>query len=185
MTKFSVLILVFLSVTGCQQKPTKSIDETANVFRTETVLVDTRSTFLFTSSHIKGSVNLETADFLLLKDPRAKKRIFDPDLNQTIERLAKKGIHPTKKVLLLSDTKNSDENKKWTWLLAYLEIEDIESMSLDEFRKQFKNARYADPDRALPWTLKLSSELQDEFILKKAPNCFVVWSPKKCEKNLN
>lgn len=181
MMKWYCLFLV-LSVVGCQQKPTKSIEEVSNVFRTETVLVDTRSAFLFASSHIKGSVNLETADFLLLKDPRLKKRIFDPDLIQTIERLAKKGIHPSKKVLLLSDTKNSDENKKWTWLLRLLEIEDIESMALDDFRKQFKNARYADPDRATPWTLKLSSELQNEFIISRAPNCFVVWSLKKCDK---
>ena len=183
MMKFAVLLLVMLTAVGCQQQPTKSIEEVSNVFRTETVLVDTRTAFLFASSHIKGSVNLESADFLLLKNPRTKKRIFDPDLNQTIERLAKRGIHPSKKVLLLSDTKNSDENKKWTWLLGLLEIEDIESMSLDDFRKEFKNARYADPDRATVWTLKLSPELQNEFIINKAPNCFVVWSSKKCERN--
>ena len=183
MNYYLALALFFLALTNCQQKPTKSMEEVSNAFRTETVLVDTRSAFLYASSHIKGSINLETTDFLILTNPRTKKRILDPDLNQTIERLAKKGIHPSKKVLLLSDTKNSDENKKWTWFLNLLEVEDIESMSIDDFRKEFKNARYADPNRETSWILKLSPDLQNEFILKKGPDCFVVWSQKKCKKN--
>ena len=177
------LLLIFLTLGfGCQQKPTKSIEEVTNVFKAETVLIDTRSAFLFNSSHIKGSVNLESRDFLILKNPRLKKRIFDPDLKQVIERLAKKGIHPSKKVLLLGDLKRSEENKKWLWLLKNLEIESTETMSIDDFRKEFKNARYAEPSTAEPWNLKISEELQNEFIYRKAPDCFVIWSQKKCEK---
>ncbi len=179
---FTLLALIVFLNFGCQQKPTKSIDEVANAFKTETVLVDTRTAFLYASSHIKGSVNLESTDFLILKNPATKKRILDPDLAQTIERIAKKGLHPSKKVLLLSDSKNSVENKKWTWFLKLLEIEDIESMGIDDFRKEFKNARYADPDRASVWPLSLSPALQSEFIIKKGPQCFVSWSPKVCEK---
>ncbi len=175
--------MCFLVFIGCSQQPTRSIEEVANVFKRETVLVDTRSAFLYASAHVKGSVNLNSVDFLLLKNPLLKTRIFDPDLEQTIERLAKKGLHPGKKVLLISDAKNSEENKKWIWLLRLLDFESIEAVSFQDFRKETKNARYTNPQEEKPWTLSLSKELQTEFILKKAPDCFVIWSPKKCEKN--
>ncbi len=181
--KIAVLIFLLLEISACQLKPTKSIEESANVFKTETVLVDTRSAFLYASAHVKGSVNLSSQDFLLLKNPLNKTRVFDPDLKQTIERLAKRGIHPSKKVLLMSDSKDSVENKKWTWLLKLLEVDSIENTSFQAFRTQTKNARYAEPNSEKPWSLALSEDLQKEFIIKKAPDCFVTWSPKKCEKN--
>ena len=181
--KTGVLIFTLMGTFACQLKPTRSIEESANVFKTETVLVDTRSAFLYASAHVKGSVNLSSQDFLLLKNPLNKTRVFDPDLNQTIERLAKRGIHPSKKVLLLSDSKDSAENKKWTWLLKLLEVDSIETTSFQDFRKLTKNARYAEPNIEKPWSLELSEDLQNEFIIKKAPDCFITWSPKKCEKN--
>lgn len=181
--KNGIFIFLLVGVFSCQSRQTKSIEESANVFKTETVLVDTRSAFLYASAHIKGSVNLSSQDFLLLKNPLTKTRVFDPDLIQTIERLAKRGIHPSKKVLLLSDSKDSVEIKKWTWLLKLLEVESIEATGFQDFRKQTKNARYAEPREEKPWTLGLGEDLQNEFIIKKAPDCFVTWSPKKCEKN--
>ena len=180
---FFFTIFYFLILNGCQQKATRSIEEVSNVFTVETVLVDTRSAFLFASGNIRGSINLESRDFIILKNVKTKKRVFDPDLKQTNERLAKKGIHPSKKVFLIGDSKNSDENKKWSWLLKLLEIDSVETISFDEFKKEYKNTRYANPSREEPWEIKLSPELQQEFIFKKAPDCFVVWSPKKCLKN--
>lgn len=169
---------------GCQQKPTKSIEETSNsIFKVQTVLVDTRTAFLFQSFHIPGSVNLVTSDFIILKDPRTKKYILDPDLNQTIERLARKGVSPDRHIVLLSTEKNSVENKKWNWLLRNLNFEDIEMSSVDEFNLKHKNARYAEPSRADVWTIKLSEPLQNEFVIKKGVSCFVGWSDKTCNIN--
>lgn len=181
------LILVILSVVvlgftfGCQQAPTKSIEETSNsIFKTQTVLVDTRDAFLFQSFHIPGSVNLLTTDFLILKNPKQKKYILDPDLNQTVERLAKKGLSPDQHVILLGTKKDSVENKKWNWLLKNLGFEYIELNSLDDYNNKNKNARYAEPKRAEVWPLKLSEDLQNEFILKKAADCFINFVEKKC-----
>lgn len=176
----SLVLPLFLFV-ACQQKPTKSLEETVNAYGVETVLADTRNSFFFTLSHIPGSINLASEDFLILKNPKTKKRILDPDLEQTIEHLARKGLHPDRKIILLADSKDSVENKKWNWLLKSLGLGNIEVMSLAEFNKIHPNSRYANPSRAEIWDIKLSPELQQEFILSKAAECFVGWSEKKCK----
>ncbi len=173
--------LLVLILMACQQKPTKSLEETVNAYGVETVLADTRSSFFFTSSHIPGSINLTTEDFLILKNPATKKRILDPDLEQTIERLARKGLNPDRKIILLAEKKDGVENKKWAWFLKLLGVENVESMSLAEFNKRHPNSRYPSPSRAESWELKLSPELQQEFILNKASECFVTWSDKNCK----
>ena len=184
MKKLVLLLTVFSFLFSCQQKPTKVIEQTSNsIFKVKTVLVDTRDSFSYTSFHIPGSVNLVSADFLIIKDTKNKKRIFDPDLNQTIERLAKKGISKDVKVILLSDSKNLTESKKWLWLLNNLEVEDVKIVSVDEYNKEHKNARYQEPGRQEPWVLSLSEDLQNEFIIKKSKDCFVVWTEKKCTVN--
>lgn len=166
---------------GCQNKPTKVLEETVNVFAKDKVMVDTRSAFEYASFHIEGSVNLNTSDFLILKDPRKKTYIMDPDLTQTIERLAKRGISPEKKIYLIGNTADSFENKKWQWLLKSLEVEDVVLVEFAEFRKDFKNGRYAQAKAERPWYLKTSEEFQKEFIVKKSKDCFVKWSEKSCK----
>ena len=154
-----------------------------NVFAYNTVIVDTRSGFDYASFHIPGSINLESSQFLILKNPLKGLRIMDPDLVQIIERLARRGVSPEKKVILISQKANSDENKKWQWLLRNLQIEDISVTSLEEFRKKFPNRQFAEPTRSEVWALQISEDLQNEFILKKSSDCFVTWSDKKCHKN--
>ena len=178
--KVMVLFMWQLVLASCQQTPTKSLNEEADVFGTDAVLVDTRDSFLYVSSHIQGSVNLVTSDYLILKNPRTKKRIMDPDLDQTIERLSRRGLSQTKKITLLSDQKNSTESKKWAWLLKQLGIENVQMITITEFKKAHPNPRYADPQRAEIWKLQQSSEMQQEFILKKSNECFVSWSEKNC-----
>lgn len=179
-SKITVIAILLAVFAGCQQVPTKALEETSNIFAEETVLVDTRSSFLFTSSHLQGSINLVTDEFLIKKNPKMKKYSIDPDFPQIIERLARRGIHPSKKIMLLGEAKNSAENLKWTWLLKLLGVDKIQIFSQNDFRKAHPNARYKDPDRAEPWILDLSPELQQEFILNKAPDCFVSWIAKKC-----
>ncbi len=177
------IVFAFLLV-GCQPKPTKVIEQSVNVFEKNIVLLDTRSALNYTSFHIEGSRNLLIEDFLILKNPLAKKankkRILDPDINQTIERLAHKGVSPELKIFLIGDSKNSVNNKKWKWLLSYLEINDIQLYSLDEVKKM-KSGRFTEADKQSPWILKSSVEYQNEFIFKNAPLCFVEWSESKCK----
>ncbi|MBC7465527.1 MAG: hypothetical protein H7256_06000 [Bdellovibrio sp.] len=179
--QLSLLLLGCGLFVACQQAPTKTLEETSNsIFKVKTVLVDTRDAFSYTSFHIPGSVNLVSNDFLVLKNPATKRYIMDPNLTETIDRLARKGLAPDRRIILMSTTKNSGENKKWHWLLKNLGFEDIDMTSVDEFNSKNKNARYLDPERADVWILKLSPELQQEFILKKGSDCFVKYSDKVC-----
>lgn len=180
MSKFIALFFLILFV-GCQSKPTKVLEETVNVFAKDSVLVDTRSAFEFASFHIEGSINLNTSDYLVLKDPKKKTYVFDPDVAQTIERLAKRGIAPEKKIYLVGDKYNGIENKKWQWLLKNLEVEDVLLVEFNEFRKDYKNGRFSQAKSERPWILKTSEEYQKEFIHKKAKDCFVKWSDQICK----
>ena len=175
------LVLFTVVFVGCQSKPTKVIEETVNVFAKDSVMVDTRSAFNYESFHIEGSVNLNTSDYLVLKDPRKKTYVLDPDIAQTIERLAKRGITPEKKIYLVGDKADSVENKKWQWLFKNIEVEDVILVEFNEFRKEYKNLRFAIAKSERPWILKTSDEFQKEFVLKKSKDCFVKWSAKLCK----
>jgi hypothetical protein len=180
---FRFIVFVFL-LSGCLSKPTKVIEQSVNVFEKNIVLLDTRSALNYASFHIEGSKNLLVEDFLILKNPLSKKankkRLLDPDMNQTIERLAHKGVSPDLKIFLIGESKNSVTNKKWRWLLSYLEINDIHLYSLDEVKKM-KSGRFTEAEKQSPWILKSSVEYQSEFIFKNAPTCFVEWSESKCK----
>lgn len=167
---------------SCQQKPTKAISETAQVFEKKAVLIDTRNPFQFESFHIEGSQNLWSEDFLVLINPKKKTRILDPDLAQTVERLASKGIHPDKTIILLNGKADAIENKKWKWLLSYLEIKNIELRSLNDLKKssQGQNNRFAKPEPQKSWKLLTSEDFQKDLVLKKSPQCFLSWSAKIC-----
>ena len=179
---YKIIVLSFLILfVGCQSKPTRVLEETVNVFAKDSVMIDTRSAFEYASFHIEGSANLSTSDFLILKDPKKKSYVMDPDLAQTIERLAKRGIAPEKKIYLLGNRADSPENKKWQWLLKNLEVEDVVLVEFSEFRKDFKNGRYAQAKSERPWYLKSSEEFQKEFIIKKSKDCFVKWSDTLCK----
>lgn len=182
--KIASLIFIFLNLTNmsCQQKPTKTLEESAQVFDQRSVLIDTRNPFLYQSFHIEGSQNLWWEDFLILKNPKLKTRVLDPDLQQTIERLASKGIHPDFTIILINESANAVENKKWKWLLNYLEIKDIELKSLKELTKSSmgQNNRYANAKSQKPWRLLTSDDFQKDLVNKKSRDCFSTWKPKIC-----
>ncbi len=167
--RYLFFVVVGFLVTSCQLKPTTVIEESADVFANRTVLMDTRSALDYASFHIKGSANLLVDDFIMRKN---QKRVFDPDLNSVIERLAYRGINPNKKVLLIGYRADSVENKKWKWLLNNLEITDVTMHSFDEFRKN-ASGRFASAKPVDGWMLKSSENVQKEFLLRKVQRCFV------------
>lgn len=181
-TLLIVMTLIGATLSSCQQKPTKAIEESAQIFAKRVVLIDTRSALQFESFHIQGSQNLWWEDFLVLKDPKKKKRVFDPDLQQTIERLAKKGIHPDNTVYLINEKSDALENKKWKWLLSYLEVRSVELKTIKELRKNKSGSinRYALAEAQKPWKLLTSEDFQKDLVEKKAPKCFVSWNANFC-----
>ncbi len=180
--KYFSWVLVLMTMVACKQAPTRVLDESAQVFEKKAVLIDTRNPFQYESFHIEGSQNLWSEDFLVLTNPKKKTRMLDPDLAQTVERLALKGIHPDKTIILLNDKADSVENKKWKWLLSYLEIKSIETRSLNDLKKSIKgqNNRFAQPEAQKPWKLLTSEDFQKDLVYKKAPKCFLKWEPQLC-----
>lgn len=180
---FALWVVFFV---GCQQAPTSVLEESVDVFEARTVLLDTRSPLEYTSFHIKGSTNLLIDDFVILKNPMAKpenqKRTFDPNLPGMIERLAHRGVHPGRKIILIGSKKESIENKKWKWMLNSLDVNEVQLSSIEQMRKN-KNRNFAEAEATNPWELRLSPDMQKELILNKTQRCFVEVYPKNKKWN--
>ncbi len=153
---------------GCQTKPTVVKNENANQDKKVRVLADTRSRLSYESFHLPGSIHLNSEDFIITKN---RNKFLDPDI---VERLARRGVSPEKDVVLISDTPNSVENKKWNWLLLQLDVKDVVMMSLTSYREANKNrVPQAPPERASVWKVEPS-------VLEKSTSCFVNWSDDIC-----
>lgn len=168
--------LFWLLIAGCQLQPTVIKQEVGTQDFKNRVLVDTRSAFEFAGFHIAGSVNLNSGDFLILKNPKTEKRILDPDLNQIVERLAKRGISPLKQIILLGNSAADTETLKWQWLLKQLDIRNIEITGFEDYRAQNKNkVPQAAPESVPVWEIRNS-----KLILSRAEKCFVNWTASDC-----
>lgn len=169
------LITIFSVLSACQMAPTKIKNEVGGI-AASVVLVDTRSQLDFTGYHVPGSVHLRSDDFIILKNPATRLRQFDSDLEQTVERLAKRGISPNKKIILIGSSQMSDENKKWQWLLNQLQVSDISLVSLQDYIKaNTPIVPKPQPDRAETWPIQ-----NKDAILKQAAQCFVAWTDDIC-----
>ncbi len=181
MIKLLTTLFLMNVILGCKQAPTTAIEESVDVFAARTVLVDTRSALEFNGFNIKGSTNLLVDDFIVLQNPLAKrknqKRRFDSNLTNVIERLARHGIHPSKKIILIGSDQDSLENKKWKWMLNNLEVNEVALYSLDQVRKM-KYGNFAESESEPVWEIQMSPDLQKEFVLNRAQKCFVDAYPK-------
>ncbi|MGZ3725335.1 MAG: rhodanese-like domain-containing protein [Pseudobdellovibrio sp.] len=165
------LLASLLILDGCKSAPTKLKEEVGGA-ADNTVLADTRSAFEFSTYHVSGSVSLNSEDFLILKNANDKSRKLDPDTDQIIERLARRGISPLKKVVLIAAKKDSPEAKKWEWLLRKLNVINLETTSLNDYIKNNKPLRpKPDPERTDVWMVENAPKL-----LEKSDACFVNWS---------
>ena len=178
------LLVVFLlmagGLVGCQSAPTRVKEDVGGEYDKTLVLVDTRSSLEFNSYHVSGSVHLSTSDYLVIQNPTLKVRKLDSDINQTIERLARKSISPAKKVILISNKKDSLENKKWQWLFKKLGVLNVQLTSLDEYRAANPSlAPRPEPEREEVWKIEKSKQ---KIILQESDLCFVSWNESKCNQ---
>lgn len=173
--RFLFLPALWLGLASCQSPQTKITEETGGKSAMR-VLVDTRSHLQYETYHISGSVHLHSSDFLILRNAREKERILDPDIPQIIERLARRGVSPEREIILISDSPDSEENKKWNWLLLQLHVRNVIMMSLDSYREVNRNrVPQPKPERAAVWQVE-----RPQLILKQSKNCFVSWSDSLC-----
>lgn len=184
MVRLASFLVLFGFLFSCQQKPTRTIEESVNVFDRPIVLLDTRRSLDYSSYHISGAKDLWWQDFVIVdaktSNSRKRKYFFEKDMTALIERLANRGLSPEKTVYLIGYKQDSTENKRWSWLLKLLDIQDVRLISMDAARKKFTGRR-AEPGVEKPWALKTSFEFQDEFIIKKASECFIAFDDDKCK----
>lgn len=174
---FTSALLLMAFLVSCQIGPTRVREQAVNVDLKNTVIVDTRSALDYASFHFSGSVSLQSADYLILKPGLAQKRIFDPDLAQTIERLARRGLHPERKVIVISnDTDQQNEAKKWQWLLRRLGLTEVTIESFSALRNRLGGRPpQAQPERMPVWTVA-----DENKIRQQAEFCFVNWDESLC-----
>jgi hypothetical protein len=176
MNKILILNFLVLFFSACQLAPTKVKNEVGGTANPNVVYADTRSALAHSTYHPSGTVSLNTDDFIILKNAATQERVLDPDLDQLVERLAKRGISPLKKVKLISNKKDSEENKKWKWLLSKLDVNHVEFLTLDEYIQQNRPLRpQPEPERANVWPVPNAA-----IILTKSQSCFVNWSDADC-----
>ena len=176
MIKIFLQISFVFFVLGCQLKPTKLVEEVGGASEEILILVDTRTALEFSTYHVSGSIHLNSQDYLILSNPVKKIRTLDPDLEQVIERLSRRGISPLKKIKLIGEKKNSLENKKWHWLLKELNISQIERMSLDEYIELNRPLRpKPEPARTDVWSVENKKKILDQSTL-----CFSSFSDSLC-----
>lgn len=170
---FSVFLISALLL-SCKSAPTIMTNEVAAEGPQNEIVLDVRSSLNKAGFAVPGSASFESSDFLILKPGAASKRILDPDQTQIIERLARKGLHPLKKVTIVYQ--DLTEAKKWKWLLSEASFTDIKLISFDEyFRKNAPLRPKAAPERVEVWLHQFSPEFP-----KKSESCFVTWSEEKC-----
>ena len=176
------IILSFLFLCSCQQAPTKAITETVNPLKQDFVLLDTRTALEFESFSVSGSAHIWWEDFLVRSEGVQKKsssKYRIDNLEKIIERLASRGVSPTKVIILVGARADAIENLKWNWLLKSLEIRNIKMLSLDQAKSQFAGRR-GRPESQSPWKLSQSEDFQNEFILSYSQSCFIKFSAQDC-----
>ena len=115
----------------------------------ETIVVDARSRFEYSISHIPGSVNLQWSDFT--EPERAQKGVVQNDTFAIARRLAHNGIGPDTPVVVVGRGKNGDgEEGRLAWMLAYLGVKHVQFADVDSFHVHFSNVVENNPPAEVP-----------------------------------
>lgn len=147
---FFVFIFSFFNF-ACTQAPTKTY-ESQPIYRNggakantnkvgsidpieikpETIVLDTRPGFVYSLSHIPGSVNLSWQEFTETNIKR--KGVLVKDLFSKTRRLARLGIGLDSNIVVIGDGKGGKgDEARLAWTLRYLGIKNVEFVGKDYF----------------------------------------------------
>ena len=174
MIKYFSFFLFCVFLVSCQSPPTVLTNEVAPEGAQIEIILDVRPALNKAGFAIPGSASVESADFLILKPGSNSKRILDPDSPQIIERLARRGLHPFKKITIVYQ--DLIEAKKWKWLLSEASFKKISLIPFDEYISKYAPLR---PKAALDRVEVWNPQFKADFF-KKSETCFVNWSDEKC-----
>jgi len=151
---FAFACLIALS--ACQTKPVKSsvnepraFSKQAVVITPETVVVDARPAFDYSTAHVPHSVSVTWSDYVEAEP--AQRGIIQRDTFAAARRLARLGIAPESKVVVLGRGLNgSGEEGRVAWMLAYLGVHDVQFAALDALKPRLTNEPEAQPPASAP-----------------------------------
>jgi thiosulfate/3-mercaptopyruvate sulfurtransferase len=134
MIRFYSFIFVLIFAFGCAQKPTKVVINKAKPknylvenakkpvkVTDSTIVIDARKRFDYQMAHYPGSIHLRWESFV---NPRARHpgRLIE-ETDKLIQRLALRGIDPSKPVIVVGEGRNGDASAgRLAWTLFYLGI---------------------------------------------------------------
>lgn len=145
-------LAVFAS--GCATKQTRVATNEERAFgaapkveiNKETIVVDARPAFEYSTNHVPQSVNLNWADFTEAEP--AQRGIIQNDVFGAARRLARAGIAPDSKVVVLGKgLQGSGEEGRIAWMLAYLGVTDVQFAPVDSLKPRLTNEPEATPPK--------------------------------------
>ncbi|MDZ4662268.1 MAG: rhodanese-like domain-containing protein [Pseudomonadota bacterium] len=160
---------------ACETQPTKVFESSkplipkAVVYELsiseKTVLLDSRSVFLFNLSHMPGAINLSWDEFT---DSGAKtKGRLVKDLYHSARRLARLGVGPESSIVVIGEGRDGKgEEGRLAWTLRYLGVTDVHFASKDYF-DQTKWIHVKAAEIALPSIPSWKPKLNKAIIVEK------------------
>lgn len=163
---------------GCNVAPTKTYESqplsrsgktlTAKVgtvdpieIKTDTIVIDTRPPFVYSLSHLPGSINLSWQEFT---ETSLKKRgILVKDLFAKARRLARTGISIDSNVVVIGDGKDGHgEEARLAWTLQFMGVKNVEFVGknyFDQARWVGSHVKEAPKTEATMWKPILQPQL--------------------------
>jgi 3-mercaptopyruvate sulfurtransferase SseA len=164
-------ILLFVA-SGCQTKPTVANDNPDRrieapgtsvmkpiVITDETIVVDARQAFDYSTAHIPKSINLNWSDFT--EPEPAQRGILQADLFAATRRLARLGIDPATHVVVVGKgKKGGGEEGRIAWMLSYLGVDNVQFADIESIGARFTNNVEANGPKSAPmWKPEPSESL--------------------------
>ncbi len=127
--------------------------------KAETIVVDARPAFEYSTAHVPRSVLLNWSDYTEAEP--AQRGIIQSDTFAAARRLARAGISPESHVVVLGKgLQGSGEEGRLAWTLAYLGVANVQFASLDSLKPRLTNSPEANPLASVPiWKPSVVSDL--------------------------
>ncbi|HVK60434.1 MAG TPA: rhodanese-like domain-containing protein, partial [Bdellovibrionales bacterium] len=173
-----IAVALILLLSACQTQPTKVSSNQERKFEgdaltqpikivPETIVLDARPAFDFSTAHIPRSINLNWSDFT--EPEPAQRGIMQADLFGAARRLARLGISPESHVVVVGNgIYGNGEEGRVAWMLVYMGLNKVQFASLEALKPRVTNVIDTSSIKAVPmWKPEVRASLnvtRDEVI---------------------
>lgn len=171
--RFILIPFIFLAFIGCQSPPTKifesgqSAEKSGEKIPSDVLVIDARPPFEYAISHLPGSLNMRWEDFAQKTEPY--KGLLEKDLYFHARRLARYGISPKRKILIVGrGIQGKGEAGRLAWTFRVMGIKNVTVKTIDSFSIPLTKQE-SPPFESVPiWKpeVDLSLTVEKDFFLK-------------------